>query len=206
MKKRSSIKAGFTLVELMVVVMIFTIIIGMVMVMILTSNTVYHSANARISGQEDLRRALRTVVHEIGESNQFRVDTATANQITFQIPVLDISGGPMNGSTVDDRNNIIFGGRLDPTTVPDGFPDYAIRYVLVPNNDISNSNQLVRRVLTSYPNGLQIGTDIVIANAVRSITYTSSDETLSVDITAVKNNKFGRDMLIQANYGITMRN
>lgn len=198
--------SGFTFVEMLVSVAIFGVIVAMVMVLILTSNTAYHSANARITSQEDLRRALRSLVHELSETNAYRTETTVPGEITFQIPILDISGGTYNGQTVDSKNNIIFGARMTPTNVPDGFPDYAIRYLLIPNNDISNSNRLVRRVLDAYPNGSVVGTDIVISNAVRSITYSKSGETLSINITAVKNNKFGRDMLIQTNFGVTMRN
>ena len=207
-KRKRSFTAnhGFTLVELMMAVVIFTILISMVMVMILTSNTTYHSANARITGQEDLRRAMRTLIHELSETSRYRVAVPTPSTIAFQIPVRDISGGSTNGQTVDDRNNIIFGARLQPTTVPDGYPGYAVQYVLIPNNDISNSHCLVRRVLDNYPSGNQVGSDIVIANAVRDISYSRSGETLSIDITAVKNNKFGRDMLIRTNVGVTMRN
>jgi prepilin-type N-terminal cleavage/methylation domain-containing protein len=208
MKKILNLKntGGFTLVEMMISVVIFTVIIAIVMVLILTANTSYHTADARISSQEDLRKALRTMVHEISETNQFRITISGGDQITFQIPVLDISGGTFNGQTVDDRNNIIFGARLMNTTVADGYPGYSVRYVLLPNNDFSNSNRLVRRVLDGYPNGTQVGADRTIANMIRSITYTRSGKTLSIDIAAVRNNKFGRDILIETTIGVTMRN
>lgn len=205
LKKSKSI-SGFTLVEMLISVVIFTIIIAMVMVLILTANTSYHTAHARISSQDDLRKALRTVIHEVSETNQYRVSIVNGDQLTFQIPVLDISGGTFDGQTVDDRNNIIFGARLMNTTVPDGYPGYAVRYVLLPNNDLSNSNRLVRRVLDSYPDGAQVGDDSTIANMIRSIQYTRTGKTLSINVSAVRNNRFGRDISIETNIGVTMRN
>jgi len=199
---------GFTLVELMVSVLIFTIMTGMVLVVLTSANTTYHSADARIVTQQDMRKALTVVIHEIAEGNQYRcyIQPADPTQVVFQIPIRVFGGGPLDGQTVDNRNRLIFGARLMPTTNPDGYQDYAIQYLLQPNNDVSNSSSLIRRVLDSYPAGNQVGNDIVIANWIDTINFTRSGKTLSVNVSAIKNNKFGRNMRIDGNFGISMRN
>ncbi len=201
-------RAGFTLVELMVSVLIFTIMTAMVLVIISSASTTYHSADARIITQQDMRKALAVMIHEIAEGNQYRcyIPAADPTQIIFQIPIRVFDGGPLDGQTVDERNNIIFGARSMPTTNPDGYQDYAIQYLLQPNNDLSNSSSLIRRVLDSYPGGNQVGNDIVISNWINSINFTKAGKTLSVNVSTIKNNKFGRDVQVNGNFGITLRN
>ncbi|MBU1864063.1 MAG: prepilin-type N-terminal cleavage/methylation domain-containing protein [Candidatus Omnitrophica bacterium] len=199
---------GFTLVEMMVTVVIFSVMMAMVMAVISTANTTYFSADARIVGQEDLRKALRVMIHELAESNRFRVSipAGNASQITFQIPILVVDGGSLNGQTVDDKNNIIFGARSLPTTVPDGTQNYALRYLLQPNNDVSNSNSLIRQVLDSYPAGNQVGNDLIIANYIEAINFSQNGQTLSIAVTTVKHNKFARNIRTSGIFGVTLRN
>ena len=197
---------GFSLIELLVAFTVFVVMTAMVTLAILSANTTYHSADARIVTQEDLRKALRTMIHEISETNQFRIDTSVAGRIVFQVPIRVISGGPFQGETVDDRNNVIFGARLLPTTNPDGYEAYAIRYLLQPNNDISNSNSLIRQVLDSFPNGNQVGNDLIIANYINTLSFVRSGQTLTINVSTVKQSKFGRNEQVTGNFGITMRN
>lgn len=206
-KKRNIANAnGFTLIELMISVIIFTVMIAMVMLLITTANTAYHTAEARIVSQQDLRRAVLTMLHELSESNEFRVAFPAANEVVFQIPIRVLDVGPLQGELIDDDRNIIYGARPIPTVNPDGNMDYAIRYFLRTNNDISNSNQLVRQVLDAFPAGNVVGTERIIANAIQNLQFTQNGQTLVVDVSAVKNNKFGRNETIQGIFGITLRN
>jgi len=195
-------QAGFTLVELMVSTVIFGVMMGMVMLIITSANTSFQSANARIVSQQDLRRALTSLFHELSESNQYRVDIPVGNpsQITFQIPIA------VGGEAVDERNNILFGSRPIPTTDPEGTEDYAVQYVLIPNNDLSNSSTLVRRVLDAYPAGNQVGADRPIATNIDTLSFIQNAKTLSIAIAAVKHNKYGRNIRISGNFGVTLRN
>ena len=199
---------GFTLVELMVSVLIFTIMSAMVLLVISSATTTYHSAEARIVSQQDMRKALAVLIHELSESNQYRtyIPLGDPTQVIFQIPIRVIDGGPLDGQTVDERNNIIFGARPLPSTNPDGSQGYAIQYILQANNDISNSSSLIRRVLDSYPAGNQVGNDFVVANWINTINFIKNGKTLTINVSAVKNNKFGRNVLINGNFGVTLRN
>ena len=71
---------------------------------------------------------------------------------------------------------------------------------------MSNSNSLIRRVLDSYPAGNQVGNDFIIANWINTINFSRNGKTLSIDVSTVKNNKFGRNMQVNGNFGISMRN
>ena len=205
-KKTIINQQGFTVVEMLIAVSIFTIMIGIVMLVILTSNTTYHSANSRILCQEDLRRVLGIMIHELSEANQYRVNTATPTEVIFQIPIKVVDGGALDGRTVDEKNNIIFGARTIPTTIPDGDKGYAIRYYLVSNADISGSSRMMRQVLDAYPNGNPVGNSMTIATNIDSVTYSKNGKTLSINIATIKNNKFGRNIRTQTTFGVILRN
>ncbi len=166
-------RRGFTLIEMMISVAIFAGVMAMVMSVVSTARVTYFDAEARITAQEDLRRALDVLLRELSESSPSRIEIPEPSRIIFQIPIKVVdSSSPLCGETVDTYNNIIFGARMRPTTVPDGIQNYAIEYYLVPNNDVSETNKLVRRVLTSFPNGTPVsGSDIVIANYIDSIEF-----------------------------------
>ena len=206
--KRWRNQKGLTLVELMVSMAVFLVLISMVMVVVAIATTTVHSSAARITSQQDLRKALTVMVHELSEvdKDKIYIPGADPSQIVFQIPIRVNDGSEYQGEFVDDKGRQIFGARTIPTTNPDGTPDFSVQYILVPNNDVSNSNSLVRRVLDSFPAGNQVGNDFVVANYIDTLNYTTNGKTLSINVATVKHNKHGRNMRITGNFGVTMRN
>ncbi len=163
-------EGGFTLVEMLVAVAIFFVMMATVMVVLTTTRVAYFNAEARITAQENLRKALGSMFREMSESSPSRIDIPEPAEIVFQIPVIPNSG-TYSGQSVDNKNNILYGSRAIPSTDPAGEENQSIQYILVPNNDQAETNRLVRRVLDGFPNGTQVGADMVIANYIDSIEF-----------------------------------
>lgn len=199
--------SGFTVIELMIAMAIFLIMSSMVLVIVQTATTSYHSADARITSQSHLRQMMRVMFHEISETTKTRINISgtSNNVITFQIPVrvTDVAS-PNYNQMVDSRNKIIFGARELPVREPEGIEDYAVRYEL--ESGSSGRLKLVRKVLDSFPSGNQVGNDYFIADNIESVRYTLDGDTVSVNVTVAKIDKFNRDNRLSGNFGIVARN
>lgn len=259
-------RSGFTLVEMMISVAIFGVMTMIVLAVVTTATTTQKTSEARIVSQQDLRRALSSMLRELSETSRYKIDIPLDynKEITFQIPVRPTTGS-LAGQLVDANDKIIWGARPLPSTDPDGEEGYAIQYYIEPNNDISESNLLMRRVLDGFPTGNQVGDAVVVANFISSLEFYHQDfpytastlkkhvtlchvppgnpgnrhtidiaqsavkahmdhgcylgrcigdeagppagsKTLLVIVSAVKNNKLNRDIVIQGRFGISLRN
>jgi len=76
---------GYTLVELMIVAVVFLIIGGGLLTTLLTGRTSYLSADAYLTVQQESRRAFDTMVRELREAGNVTPAATNANQLNFQI-------------------------------------------------------------------------------------------------------------------------
>ncbi len=88
---------GFTLVELMLVVFIFSIILGVVFVVLSMSSRSWQSGNVQVEVQQETRKGMYSMLKELRQSSLARI-TVTADMVTFRIP-----------QNVDNSGNITWG-------------------------------------------------------------------------------------------------
>lgn len=93
-----SVERAFSLLEMMLVIAIFTVIIGASYALTASARMSWHAADVRIELVEDFRQAVDTMANELSEcapnsaSNPNRITIgAGGNSITFQVPV-DVAG------------------------------------------------------------------------------------------------------------------
>lgn len=103
---------GFTLVEIMIVVVIFTLLIGTIFTVLATGKTSFQIGNVRIELQQDLRRGMDWITEELRQSGSSTISGVPANgswydTITFRIPV-GVSGGNIVWET--DEIQYLLGG------------------------------------------------------------------------------------------------
>jgi len=92
-RKPKSIRS-FTLIEVMVVVFIFTIVAGASFAILNSGRIGLDVGNARIELQESIRKAAEDIVAEVSQASQSSIIIANAGvSISFQIPVDDLGSG-----------------------------------------------------------------------------------------------------------------
>ena len=85
--------SAFSLIELMIVTLIFTIIIGAAYSMMTTGTTNWHSGSVKIELQEDGRQVVTMMANELSESAFDKITIgAGGTSITFQVPVDETAG------------------------------------------------------------------------------------------------------------------
>ena len=196
-------KKGISLVELMVAVgliSICTIIMGLVFSM---AKVTLETANVRVRTQQQARQCLRTLIRELSESSLGRVDIGTLNEITFEIPVRAI-GGANDGELLDNKERQIFGAREMPSTTPDGYEDYKIRYYLT--SGLVDYNTLMRKVIDYSGVKVYDLDEMVIADNIKSLAFSISGETLSVQYETADRDHRNKEVSYQGTCGITLRN
>lgn len=105
---------GFTLVELMVVVAIFTIVIGAAYVILNSGRTSWQVGDTKIELQEDLRAAIDEMIFEIFEADPAGVIIAGGGtSITLQTPVDENASGSWQDTTLDGTNDFYLEHTLD---------------------------------------------------------------------------------------------
>jgi prepilin-type N-terminal cleavage/methylation domain-containing protein len=116
---------GFSLIEIMVVVAIFTIIIGAAYALLNSGRTGWYSGDTKIELQEDLRELADAITYELSQSAISRIAIGGGGaSITFQVPVDDVGDNPP-GIKMEDTNG-------------DGKPDFYLADTLffdMLNND-----------------------------------------------------------------------
>ncbi len=158
---------GFTLIEMMVVMAIFSMIMASIFGVLAIGRSSWYQGTTQIDVQQEARKAMDKIVRELRESGSQKI-TVGASQVTFQISTgVDANGQIIWGACTNWANN---------TTTVAG---YAIKYYL-------SNNKLYRSVLNSYPSGSAVGTDTVMANNVQSLTLTGNGPPVTtVDIAVV---------------------
>ncbi len=112
---------AFTLVEIMVVIAIFTIVIGAFYAIMASGRMGWYSGDTRIELQEDLRQAMDTMTYELSASAP--TDTAGnpivtigggGSFITFQVPVDGNASGSWEDTDGDGQDDFYLEDTLDP--------------------------------------------------------------------------------------------
>ncbi len=101
-------KKAFTLVEMMVVVLLFGVILAAVFSVMSSGRNTWNAAETRISLRQDLRRAMREVAHDIRQTAPLQInisaDGLVYNSVSFKVP----SGVDGSGNIVWDSTPISF--------------------------------------------------------------------------------------------------
>ena len=112
--KQDAERAGFTLLELMVVVAIFSIIIGASYALLNAGRTGSYTGYTKIELQEDSRRAMEAIVAELSQSVFTRVGIgAGGGSITYQTPVEVDASGIWVDTDSDNQNDFYLENTLD---------------------------------------------------------------------------------------------
>lgn len=171
-------RAGFTLLELIVVVAIFTIIIGASYALLNAGKTGSYSGDAKIGLQEELRQAMEVIVSELSTSAFTKVTIeGSGDSIRFQAPVeVDKSGSWEDidsdeqddfylENTLDSSGNVRWGAYLrgeDHTAASSSREGRWVRFLLV-------GDELTRRVLDS--NQTTTIEDFPLADNIQSVNF-----------------------------------
>lgn len=179
---------AFTLVEVMVVIAIFTIVIGAAYALMASGRMSWYSGDARIELQEDLRQAMDVMTYELSASaptdttgNPIVTIGGVGSFITFQVPVDENASGSWEDTDGDLQPDFYLEDTLDPLnndnirwgaylrgedrTVPSGAGATRagrwIRYILV-------GDELRRRILSPGGGTLE---DFVLAYNVQNLNF-----------------------------------
>ncbi|GEM_PF-1989080 len=193
-EKNGLCRHGFTLIEVMVVLFIFTIVIGASYLMMDSGEKSWHSGDAVIQLQEDIRQAINDMVYELSEASASRIIiSAGGNSIAFQTPVDEAGSGSWEDinqdaipdfyleDTLDANNDIRWGGYLmredpsfDSVMSPQGpRANRQVLFVLV-------GDEIKRRVLD--PTGVIIE-DITLVDDVSNLTFSmDSNGVITINI------------------------
>ena len=188
---------GFTLIEIMVVMTIFTIVIGAAYVILNSSRVAWHVGDAKIELQEDLRLAIDDMVFEIFEADPAGVVIAGGgSSITLQTPVDENASGSWEDTTLDGTvdfylehtldasNDIVWGAylRREDRSVASGVLSFGNRE----GRQLSfllSGNDLVRRV-TSAGAVLE---DFIMADDINTLNFNlDANGNISVTVNAQK--------------------
>lgn len=161
---------GFTLIEMMVVIAIFSMIMASIFGVLAIGRSSWYQGTTQIDTQQEARKAMDKIVRELRESGSQKI-TIGASQVTFQI-----------STGVDANGQIIWGACTNWADNTNTVANYAIKYYL-------SSNKLYRSVLNSYPSGSAVGTDTIMANNVLSLTFTGNGPPVTIVDLAVVTQK-----------------
>jgi type II secretory pathway component PulJ len=180
---------GFTLVELLMMMLLFPILFLSVYTSLNMANTVFRSGNIYAQLNENTRQTLRYLSREIGQTSpnispshlSITTDGSNNSVITFQIPVdYDNDGDVVTNNVtpvvewgIYDQANQKASGRLG------GWARYQV-----------SNNQLTRQVLDSSLTAVS-GLSRVIANNVQSFSVSKSSNQLTMNITVLAGDTTG---------------
>ena len=162
---------GFTLVELLVVMAIFSIIMGGIYSVFVRSNRVYISQEEIVAAQQEARSALDILGREIRMAGFIAADNKIGGADPINLPAFAGSANSaIEIATVGvDTTTLAFKSDLDG----DGNTD-AVRYIYYHSShpNASRQNKLYREVMT-YNGGwnVPIGEQLFLEN-IRNLTFT----------------------------------
>jgi len=198
---------GFTLIELMVVIFIFSVIMAATFGVLSIGRQSWHTGSTQVELQQETRRAMDRMVRELRESGSTHISIPVGgSSITFQVPIdEDTIDTTVDDDVLDVNGNIEWGAG--------GSLGRSIQYLL----GGLNNRQLLRRVLNGYPTGVQVGADVILANNIRSdspppnaLMFVGSPAgnptVISIEVSAQKDAVPGRQMQSTLNSQVTLRN
>ncbi len=169
---------GFTLVELMVVIFIFSIIMAATFTVLSMGRQSWHTGSTQVELQQETRRAMDRMVRELRESASSQVNiTGGGGIITFRLPE-DADG---DDDVLDGTGNIEWGNQIT----------YSLGG--------ANGDQVLRTT--------SAGSTAILANNINALSFSSiSASEISIGITARKDAVPGRTMQSTLNSQVTLRN
>ncbi|MEK6564442.1 MAG: prepilin-type N-terminal cleavage/methylation domain-containing protein [Candidatus Omnitrophota bacterium] len=173
---------GFTLVEVMIVVVIFSIIFGVSFDVLLSGRRSFDASSIRYDIQTNAALGLNNMARELKNSASLYVDVDVGgDSVRFLVPV----GYSQSG-------DIIWGA--------DGETNHRIRY------EVNGQNQLVRDRFDAS-DSIVNGTTRILANYVDDVDFDSQPNGLIMNITTSEQNKVTKEWLDEnLSSTITFRN
>lgn len=190
---------SFTLVEVMIVSLLFIIIFGGILTILSISRYSWYQTDVEIELQQDLRKAMTRVTKELRESGFNSAGTSMvtiqdgagaggSDILSFYVPV-DYDN---DGDIVDASGNIQWGASTlwankDPNCEAPGdncqYLNYKVEYL------INANNQFIRRSIDNSGNTVR---EDLYANNVVDFQASRTDDVVSLELTARKDTVFGR--------------
>ena len=188
-------RTGFTLIELMVVILIFSIIVAAIFGVLTMGRQSWQTGTTQVQLQQETRKAMDWMVKEIRPAKLISI---SGSSIKFKVPIdEDIIDTTVDNDVLDVNGDIEWGAN-------DGINDrldWTIEYSL----SISNG-QTLRKVFDNASIE-QINLRKVLANKIIMLSFNSvSASEISVGITAQKDAIPGRTMQSNLQSQITLRN
>lgn len=148
--------AGFTLLEVLMVVGLFSLILGLVLGVFLTGQLAWGRGQTQIGLQQQVRWGMEAMVRELNLSSQSRLRIINPNRLTFQGPLNAANPGGDSRSRIDIDNhgNLVWGA--------DATPNNWIEYIVV-------NNELRRRVVPAV--GAAFISETTLARHIQSVTF-----------------------------------
>lgn len=173
--------SGFTLVEVMIVVVLFSIIFAVTFDVLLSGRRSFDVSSMRYDIQTNAALGLNNMARELRNSASSYVDVdAGGDSVKFLVPI-----GSQNG-------NLIWGA--------DGVANQRIRY------EVNGQNQLVRDRF-DVSDSIVNGTTRILANYVDDVDFASQPNGLIMNITTSEQNKVTKEWLEESlSSTITFRN
>ncbi|NQT96076.1 MAG: prepilin-type N-terminal cleavage/methylation domain-containing protein [Candidatus Omnitrophica bacterium] len=200
---------AFTLIEVAVVLFIFTIVVGASYALMNSGRIGWNSGTTKIELQEDIRQAMDEVIADLSESSPLRsVIGAGGASVTFQMPVDQNGTGTWEDAdgdatldfylqnTLDATGNIRWGAylRRENASVAGTRTGRSAIYLLVAT---ATNTEIRRRVVNSA--GVIIE-DIAICDDIQALNFTrTSNDVITATITG---NKVTNDQY-PINYSVT---
>jgi prepilin-type N-terminal cleavage/methylation domain-containing protein len=117
LRKRKG-NAGFNLVELMVVLLLFAIIVLAIFGVLLVGRQSWKTGETQLELQQESRRAMEKIVNELRQSGQISIDPGPVTPIAFQIP----EDTDSDGDVIDGSGNVEWGGQITYSWAGTGSP------------------------------------------------------------------------------------
>jgi prepilin-type N-terminal cleavage/methylation domain-containing protein len=157
--KRTGQKSGFTLVEILIVVLIIATMMGAFYLILSTGQATWFTTDVKIQVQENLRKTISRISMELRQTESSRLQIAdgagfnNTDVIKFSVPVICEAGGILIDSNGDVAH---WGAPLTWGCTSEICMDQdqdcsALEYKYVEYR-INNQNELVRRVLDESDN------------------------------------------------------
>ena len=217
MKKNT--KKGFTLVELMVVLLILSGMISGVYVMLGVGRNTWANADAQIQVQNSLRQTVERVARELRETGSNSVGTmqVTINNgtglngsdvITFSIPVICQAGQSVINATGDVSywGAPLRWGCTDSTCMDEDDNCLTVDYESV-QYFLGADNQLLRRVLNGAGGVVDNSTTVFAQNIIDFQAALSGDENIiTLTVTASRDTDLNRTITAVNSVHVYLRN
>lgn len=202
--------SGFSLVELLIVILIISVIFGSGFVILSTGKATWFTTDINIQLQENLRQAMERVTAELRQTQvaqQTILDGAGPNSsdvIRFAVPITCEAGA----NILDSNGDVAYWGApltwgCTDSTCMDADNDCATTDYSLVEYRLNDSNQLLRRVLDS---GSNVVSQDIFAQNISNMQLRLSGQIINVTLSAEKTSVNNRVLTAQTNSDVFLRN